>query len=126
MTDAGKPNPGMILINSSHSSRFYSLVEQTAKDALERVPGDVLEVGTHRGGSARVLGRLLIGQYHRALVTVDPWGSKPYPGADYQYDGVDRAIATYLLAEQALNHGITWMHHHLESIEFLERVAPLG
>ena len=83
-------------------------------------PGTILEIGTHRGGSAIALMSLVPGPEH-FLVTVDPWGGKPYHGEasplDWNDDAQREAMVNLSIA--AARHGVNWHHLKMTSDEAL-------
>jgi hypothetical protein len=88
-------------------------------------PPPYLEIGTRAGGSALLILRLLDLVYpqpaRRPLVlTVDPYGSLPYPGAPFQYD--DRH---YRAMKQALAGYANHVHYMMDSELFLRQLDEL-
>jgi len=62
------------------SGRNRTTIYREALGVLERkVPGQFLEIGVHRGGSAGVLAHLLLDQNDRELHLYDRWGDLPEP-----------------------------------------------
>ncbi|MGH7753861.1 MAG: class I SAM-dependent methyltransferase, partial [Gemmatimonadales bacterium] len=92
--------------------------------AAPRLPDapPLLEIGTRSGGSALLMLRVLNTVYPRgmqppAVLTVDPYGSRPYEGAPFVYDerhyrAMKRALAGYA------NH----IHYMMDSTLFLEQL----
>lgn len=88
-------------------------------------PPPFLEVGTRAGGSALLILRLLDLLYPKArprplLITVDPYGSLPYPGAPFQYD--DRH---YRAMKQTLAGYANHIHYMMDSGLFLGQLEQL-
>lgn len=97
---------------------------------VARAPRDVaapplLEIGTRSGGSALLMLRVLADLYRGAarpplVITVDPYGGRPYEGAPFRYDethygAMKRALARYP------NH----LHYMMDSALFLSEVDRL-
>ena len=80
--------------------------------------GNVLEIGTHQGGSAIALMSLVPDNEH-FIVTVDPWGRKPYYGGS-EYDDDIQRLALETLASASLRHGINWHHFKMSGIDFMK------
>ena len=88
-------------------------------------PPPLLEIGTRSGGSALLMLRVLNAVYshgtRRPLVlTVDPYGARPYDGAPFRYDethydAMKRALARYP------NH----IHYMMDSALFLDLLDRL-
>ena len=85
--------------------------------------GEYLEVGTREGGSA------LLRAAHMpdgaVLVTVDPYGDKPFHGGPglYGYSTEERALERlHVLPE----HGIHWQAWRMLSLDFFRLIVPLG
>ncbi len=89
--------------------------------------GNILEIGTDRGGSALVFMQALFDRDKKHyLVTVDPWGNKPYPRSDGCY-GDDRERAAMLLMAQAgAEYNIRWCHYRMTAHDFFAHVQQLG
>ncbi|MGZ8392428.1 MAG: class I SAM-dependent methyltransferase, partial [Gemmatimonadales bacterium] len=88
-------------------------------------PPPFLEIGTRSGGSALLILRLLDLVYpppaRRPLVlTVDPYGSRPYAGAPFEYD--DRH---YRAMKQALAGYANHVHYMMDSELFLRQLDQL-
>lgn len=94
---------------------FYFLAE-----ALLRVPKvknqpPILEVGTRRGGTALLMLKIVKRAFKdTVVVTVDPYGNKPYDHKPYQYGNRFYTDMKELLASYA-NH----IHYHLTSQELI-------
>lgn len=92
-----------------------------------RGPGapPLLEIGTRSGGSARLMLRVLADVYRGEarpplVLTVDPYGARPYEGAPFMYDEthygtMKRALAPYP------NH----IHYMMDSALFLHELDDL-
>ncbi len=86
-----------------------------------------VEVGTRRGGSAlqflRVLRGLYAGHQEPTLITVDPYGYKPYESG---IPGVEKVPLygenEYLAMKSSLVEFSNHMHFSLESLEFFSRM----
>ncbi len=84
-----------------------------------------LEIGTRSGGSALLILRLLDLVYPRParrplLLTIDPYGSRPYEGAPFEYD--DRH---YRAMKQALARYANHIHYMMDSELFLRQLDQL-
>lgn len=93
------------------------------RQALGVTSGPILEVGTRRGGSAMLWLELMrFYGSHRFLVTVDPYGLKPYSRGsidtiDYKYGDPE-----YLASKTHLSVYPNHTHFRLTSEEFLNRL----
>ena len=105
-------------IAHSHPDLLRRMVEQGS-------PGNVLEIGTAGGGSALALLELVPDSEH-FLVTVDPWGIRPYATSGARYGENFQRGALCTLGRWAYDLGKNWHHFKMESLEFFEHVAPLG
>lgn len=88
-------------------------------------PPPFLEIGSRAGGSALLILRLLDRLYpaptqRPLLVTVDPYGSRPYPGGPHQYD--DRH---YRSMKKALAGYANHVHYMMDSELFLRVLDQL-
>jgi predicted O-methyltransferase YrrM len=88
-------------------------------------PPPFLEIGTRSGGSALLMLRLLDLVYppparRPLLLTVDPYGSRPYEGAPFEYD--DRH---YRAMKQALARYANHVHYMMDSELFLRQLDQL-
>ncbi len=88
-------------------------------------PPPLLEIGTRSGGSAllmlRILGLVYPAGTRRPLVlTVDPYGTRPYEGAPFVYD--DRH---YLAMKRALASHPNHIHYMMDSELFLTLLDQL-
>lgn len=96
---------------------------ETFVAAHRRAPGGIsIEIGTRCGGSAlmflRLLERLYPSDLHRPLlVTVDPYGDKPYDGGTPLY-GDEHYVAMRKLLARFPNH----QHYTLTSVDFFSRM----
>ena len=84
-------------------------------------PPPFLEIGTRAGGSALLTLRLLDLVYPRSarrplLLTVDPYGSLPYPGATFKYDD-----GHYRDMKRALSGYPNHVHYMMDSELFLQQ-----
>ena len=105
---------------------FYACIHNAALKAIGEVEGALLEIGTCDGGSAGfLLAAMSRGAPDRHLVTVDPWGGKPYEGSNL-YTNVNQMFAQKELADLSYEHCLKWTHYKMESLEFFEHVQPLG
>ena len=97
---------------------------------VARLPGGaaaapLLEIGTRSGGSALLMLRVLESAYRRAarppmVITVDPYGSRPYEGEPYVYDERHYGKMKHNLARYT-NH----IHYMMDSELFLRRLDDL-
>lgn len=89
------------------------------------LPGNILEIGTMWGGSAIEFMKVLEKGF---LVTVDPYGSKPYSLPLYNNydfsDGMQRECMK-LLSETSSSLSKDWHHFKMTSLQFLRYVQPL-
>ena len=88
-------------------------------------PPPFLEIGTRAGGSALLILRLLDLLYPPAarrplVLTVDPYGSRPYEGAPFEYD--DRH---YRAMKQNLARYANHIHYMMDSGLFLRELEHL-
>lgn len=105
-------------ISHSHPDLLRRMIEQGT-------PGNVLEIGTAGGGSALALLELVPVDWH-FLVTVDPWGTRPYATSSACYGENFQRGALCTIGKWAYDLGKNWHHFKMESLEFFEHVAPLG
>jgi predicted O-methyltransferase YrrM len=77
-----------------HSDTRPEFLMEIAR-CVSRLPAEspcapLLEIGTRSGGSAMLMLRILEARYGKrkppTVVTVDPYGARPYEGADWVYD----------------------------------------
>ncbi len=102
------------------------LFDHAVKMLIER-PAPILEVGTDYGGSALLfLDALAQTKADTFLVTVDPWGFKPYPTGQPIYGDNRQEFALSLLAAWARSLHVRWHHFKMNSVDFLEHVQHLG
>lgn len=114
---------------------FYLTALQVSSEAPEGIP--FLEIGTREGGTALVLLKAIKdSRVPRPLITVDPYGRKPYilekdlrdPASvpeGYRELEVDHSEEYYrraacLLAQTCLIEGLDHFHFHIESGDFME------
>ena len=88
-------------------------------------PPPFLEIGTRAGGSALLMLRVLDlvyppGGRRPLLITVDPYGSRPYEGAPFEYD--DRH---YRAMKQTLARYANHVHYMMDSELFLRQLDQL-
>lgn len=99
------------------------------KEAHQAAPGGLsLEIGTRRGGSALLFLKMLEGLYPDAsvrplLLSVDPYGGKPYVGGvpgdlELGFYDTDEYVAMKQLLWSYSNHA----HFLMRSVDFLERM----
>ena len=105
-------------VSHSHPDLLRRMIEQGT-------PGNVLEGGTAGGGSALALLELVPVDWH-FLVTVDPWGTRPYATSSARYGENFQRGALCTIGNWAYDLGKNWHHFKMESLEFFEHVAPLG
>ena len=85
------------------------------------VQGNILEIGTWRGGSALVFMEAMQESGSEGmLVTVDPWGGRPYPRSGSRYSDADQKASILTLAQEATDRDIKWHHFKMTSLEFLK------
>ena len=112
---------------SDTSTRFLlELARCVARAPRGPDPAPILEIGTRAGGSALLILRVLDDVYRAGtrrplLVTVDPYGSRPYEGAPFEYDerhyrAMKRALARYG------NH----VHYMMDSAVFIDLLPRLS
>jgi Methyltransferase domain len=85
----------------------------------------LLEIGTRSGGSALLMLRVLADAYRGAgrpplVLTVDPYGARPYEGAPFTYDETHYAAMKRALVKYA-NH----IHYMMDSALFLRELENL-
>jgi len=112
---------------------FYQMALRVACEAPEGIP--FLEIGTREGGSALILLKAIKdSRVKRSLITVDPYGRKPYFTENVepppQYEGlklieVDHREDYYrraacLIAQYALQQDLDHFHFHIESEDFMK------
>jgi O-methyltransferase len=73
LIDKVKPNTLM------SARKLTTLYREGRRTLLHRVPGDFVEIGVHRGGSAAILAALLKDRPERHLHLFDRWGDLPEP-----------------------------------------------
>jgi hypothetical protein len=88
-------------------------------------PASLLEIGTRSGGSALLMLRLLdlvypAGTGRPLVLTVDPYGTRPYEGAPFVYD--DRH---YLAMKRHLSRYPNHIHYMMDSELFLSLLDQL-
>ena len=88
-------------------------------------PPPLLEIGTRSGGSALLMLRLLdlvypAGTRRPLVLTVDPYGTRPYEGAPFVYD--DRH---YLAMKRHLSRYANHIHYMMDSELFLSLLDQL-
>jgi cephalosporin hydroxylase len=106
---------------SDTSTRFLlELARCVVNSPRSPDPAPLIEIGTRAGGSALLMLRVLDALYPRGarrptVLTVDPYGTRPYEGAPFVYDerhyrAMKRALARYA------NH----IHYMMDSELFIE------
>jgi len=111
---------------SDTPTRFLlELARQVARAPRSEDPAPLLEIGTRAGGSALLMLRVLESVYPSTarkplVLTVDPYGMRPYEGAPFIYDdrhygAMKRALARYA------NH----VHYMMDSALFLDLLDRL-
>jgi Methyltransferase domain len=114
---------------SDTKSRFLLELARTVAGAPRAPAGStappLLEIGTRSGGSAMLMLRVLADVYQGGgqppfVLTVDPYGGRPYEGAPFVYDerhyrAMKRALAPYA------NH----VHYMMDSELFLRELDHL-
>lgn len=90
------------------------------REIAQETPGHILEIGTCRGASAHVFLEVLAQNPAGFLVTVDPWGGRPYPDAEHTYGDHFQREAIFRLASMAYLHQVNWHHFKLTSRQFFE------
>lgn len=92
------------------------------EEAQKHKEGNFLEIGTHVGSSAMVLlEELYIDNF---LVTVDPWGDKPYEMSPSLYSDEDQREAVGKLSGYSSKYKKNWTHFKMLSLDFLTRIQP--
>jgi predicted O-methyltransferase YrrM len=105
------------LTHSPHALLRY-MVENGKK-------GNVLEVGCAGGGSALALMGLVPDGDH-FLVTVDPWGNRPYETSTARYGENFQRGALAVLGQYANDCHLNWHHFKMDSLDFMMLIQPLG
>ncbi len=111
--------------SDTRSRYLLELARSIARTPRSGDPPPLLEIGTRAGGSALLMLRLVDALYPRGVrrpfvLTVDPYGSRPYEGAPFVYDerhyrSMKRALAGYA------NH----VHYMMDSELFLDLLDRL-
>ena len=104
---------------------LLELARCIARAPRDRAAPPLLEIGTRSGGSALLMLRVLADVYRGyasppLVLTVDPYGARPYEGAAFTYDdrhygAMKRALAKYP------NH----IHYMMDSALFLRELEHL-
>lgn len=91
-------------------------------DCLVEIPGHVLEIGTWKGATALAFARIMAALApHHFLVTVDPYGDKPYQGI--QGEHVLFGDKEYVAMRTRLAPVAKHVHFKTTSAEFLDLAA---
>lgn len=111
--------------SDTRSRYLLELARAVAEVPRRDDPPPLLEIGTRSGGSAllmlRILDLVYPGGTKRPLVlTVDPYGTRPYEGAPFVYD--DRH---YLAMKRALAGHANHIHYMMDSELFLTQLDNL-
>jgi predicted O-methyltransferase YrrM len=111
--------------SDTRTQYLLELARAVAQLPRDDDPPPLLEVGTRSGGSAllmlRILDRVYPAGARRPLVlTIDPYGTKPYAGAPFVYDDRHYLAMKQLLAAHA-NH----IHYMMDSELFLSLLDSL-
>lgn len=111
--------------SDTQSRYLLELARVVAASPRSPDPPPMLEIGTREGGSALLLLRILdlvypAGTRRPLVLTVDPYGTRPYEGAPFIYDdrhyrAMKRALAAYA------NH----IHYMMDSEQFLRLLPEL-
>ncbi len=111
---------------SDHAVEFETLYAEVL-DTAQALPDDVLfcEVGTREGGSALLALRAILesGVPQRILLTIDPYGGKPFCntngnyGGIYQDDMYQRMMSR--LSQYALENRLNHVHYKMTSADFM-------
>jgi len=107
--------------HSDTSSRFLlELARCVARAPRAPDAAPLLEIGTRAGGSALLMLRTLDAVYPRGVrrplvLTVDPYGTKPYAGAPFVYDA-----RHYRSMKRALSGYANHVHYMMDSELFLD------
>ena len=108
--------------HNSEIEYFYNSVFEVAKntspDAL------FLEIGTRAGGTALLaLNAILDSNIQRYLITVDPYGQKPYFAGEQAMGGIYgedySRVAMYEIAKFCNDYNLNHSHFRLESNDFM-------
>lgn len=86
--------------------------------------GPTLEVGTYKAGTSVAMLHVLAQSYRTAppyLVTVDPYGGKPYRGGDVQVVPQAYEDQIYTIAKQVLSGDSNHAHFTMTGVQFLRR-----
>jgi len=118
------PRPGLWASGLQHLNSPPLVSEIIAKLDVHAGAGERLEIGTRAGGSALL--RMTYAEPGDVLVTVDPYGAKPFHGGPGLYGDDIEQEAMCLLALAAQRHGFRWQHWRMLSTDFLHHVGPLG
>lgn len=104
-----------VAISHSHPDLLRYMVETGT-------PGNVLEIGVAGGGSALCLMELVTSQ-DNFIVTVDPWGGKPYATSGARYGENFQRGALAVLGEWANKTNVNWHHFKMDSRDALALMA---
>ena len=105
---------------------LLELARCVARAPRDRAAPPLLEIGTRSGGSALLMVRVLADMYRGyapppLVLTVDPYGARPYEGASFVYDDRHYATMKRALAKYA-NH----VHYMMDSALFLRELNHLS
>lgn len=92
------------------------------REEAEKRAGNFLEIGTHVGSSSVILMEEL--KEDNFLVTVDPWGDKPYVKSNCLYGDDFQRQAIKTLSGLAFDKKKNWTHFKMLSLDFLTRIQP--
>jgi hypothetical protein len=110
--------------SDTHPEFLLEIARCVARLPAESSCAPLLEIGTRSGGSALLMLRVLEALYGKrrppAVITVDPYGSRPYEGADWVYD--DRH---YGKMKRNLAHFTNHIHYMMDSELFLRELDRL-
>ena len=109
---------------SDDPQEMLELLYEKSLTALREAHGGILEIGTHRGASALVfMEAIRVSKKDTFLITVDPFGDRPYPGSHCLYGDDAQREAMVVLSSNALSKKINWHHYKMASFDFSAFVA---
>ncbi len=95
---------------------FQALLEYAVRTPSVKEQPPFLEIGTRGGGSALAILRIIEEFFHSSttLVTVDPYGDKPYDGKPWKYGD-----KFYVQMKKTLSSYGNHIHYQMVSVEFI-------
>lgn len=114
---------------TTDSGAYHILFNAAA--SIKDVPGLVLEIGTRRGGSAKIIidGLVSAGDRRRTVICCDPYGNIEYNPTDHQlgvrldYTNDMRNQTIPTLLNYGYSRGINMLFFNMEDTEFMNRFS---